>query len=111
MERTRSETLMMNLMLVAPTMKDKSFKDEQEWRLVVVANGETCPLNFAVENHCLFTHRTLSLTQDDGRTPVTEVFVGPSPRMSLSVETLYIYGQQFLGKIGVRASAVPYRDW
>ena len=102
---------MMNLMLVAPTMKHSSFKDEQEWRLVVLADDRNVPTKLRNGKSLLIPYRTLNLTENDGGTPVTEVCVGPSPHMSLSVETLHAYGQQFLGKIQVRASAVPYRDW
>jgi hypothetical protein len=96
----------------APILKDPSFAQEEEWRII------SCPLMNSFERFA-FREGTSALVPyyrlalDDGeRFQIAEVVVGPTPNPELSVGSVrnFLVSQE-LRDVPVRASKVPYRNW
>ena len=99
------------LLLMAPRLKHPSFQEEEEWRLIsgVDDNSEE---RFRVGKSMLIPYKEFELVEEGGKTPFTEVVVGPAPHMELSaasVESLLL-GSHLEG-VDVSLSEVPYRNW
>ena len=103
-----------DLVSVAPQIKDKSFKEEKEWRVV-------SPLYRLAENSVhhregpsmIIPYREFKLVKDGQPMQIGEVVIGPTPHPTLalgSLSTLYHSGSGV--EIGnARNSIIPYRAW
>jgi hypothetical protein len=100
------------LQLVAPALKDSSFAEEQEWRLI------RQPISFEHEPHfragrsVLIPYQEHSFPGKDHSVPIEELVIGPTPHPDLARDG----AQALLSSCGlnsttVRSSAIPYRTW
>jgi hypothetical protein len=102
------------LPLVAPALKDSSFAEEQEWRLVCLPTSfEDSPTRFRAGRSMIIPYHEHSLSDDDtSKLPVEELMIGPTPHPRLAREAaqnlLSSYG---LMKATVHSSSIPYRSW
>jgi hypothetical protein len=101
------------LLLMAPRLKHPSFEEEKEWRLISgVGSDDNSQVRFRVGKSMIIPYKEFELVGEDGKTPITEVVVGPAPHMELSVasvESLLL--ESGLGGVVVSLSDVPYRNW
>ena len=100
------------LPLLAPALKDPSFAEEQEWRLVCLpASFENDARQFRQGRSMLvpyYTHRFSTKAP----VPIEELVVGPTPHPALARDAtralLSDYGSP---SSNVRSSLIPYRNW
>jgi hypothetical protein len=100
----------------APMLKDQSFEEEREWRIIsrpILAHS----LDYREGRSLIVPYYRLPLWEDGQKTQLHEVIVGPTrdgERSMRSVSRL-IRGRDVIKErwihTPVRVSQVPYRDW
>ena len=100
----------------APILKDQSFKEEREWR--IISRPIFCQrLDYREGRSLIVPYYKLPLAEGDQKLHLHEVVIGPTPdvaRSRSSVTSLMVSREvvmQGIGKVNVRISQVPYRDW
>lgn len=99
--------------LLAATLKDPAFAEEQEWRLILSTRfAPPCPILFRPGKSLVTPYVVMRLTLDDGAFPIRQVVLGPSPHMPLDAYAVL----RLCAAHGVRVSellhsVVPYRAW
>jgi len=96
--------------MVAPILKHRAFRDEQEWRLV------TKPFAHSVTGHrpastMLVPFVACTYAPDGPSSPISEIVVGPSPHSDLEHRAVASMRKQLGLKVAVRSSRIPYRPW
>lgn len=108
------------LVKLSPMLKDKSFSEECEWRLVSVAN--TLDLDFRAGNSMLVPYKNLPLgSKDSLRKALKKIIVGHTPNAALAIASTNSFLVKTLlskkdyplkfGMFDIRASSIPYRTW
>ena len=101
------------LPLIAPALKDASFEEEREWRLVRLPSSfDDMDLQFREAKSMLIPYYQHRFPGNGGHAPVEELIVGPTPHPELAREA----AQSLLGTYGLRrpivkSSSIPYRTW
>jgi hypothetical protein len=99
------------LRLVAPALKDPSFAEEREWRLIRLADSfEQDDLHFRQGRSMLIPYHKHSF--EPNGVPVGELVIGPTPHPELARDA----AQALLLAAGrtsatSRVSSIPYRAW
>jgi Protein of unknown function (DUF2971) len=98
---------------LAPILKDKSFEEEDEWRLIsspiLLTHPQVC---FREGKSMILPFFKIELAQEDEHLSFPEIFIGPTPHevlSKISVESL-LSAKDFDGS-SVRLSGIPYRGW
>lgn len=101
------------LPMAAPILKDSSFREEEEWRLLCLGSSfaDTSP-QFRMGHSTLVPYFEHSIAVETGASPIADVVVGPTPHPELACEAV----QALLSSSGMqsaasRASSIPYRAW
>jgi len=99
-------------------LKNHKFKEELEWRIISVDamndawHQDTAPLGIREGKSTLIPYRRISLRNQHGRLPLTEIVVGPNPNTDQSVRSVKsLLASQGYADVKVRPSEVPYRNW
>jgi hypothetical protein len=101
-------------MSIAPLIKDESFKEECEWRLVA-------PFSGALPNKLCFRSGKSALkpyipfclkNTPNGELPIFEVVIGPSPHGNLDKQAVMrLLKQKNAKRNECQLSKIPFRDW
>jgi hypothetical protein len=99
-------------MKIASTMKDYSFKEEEEWRLVLTGHrsGQTESIDFRVGKSMIVPYYLLKLEPF----PIYNIHVGPCPHKELAkraVSKLLHENRIFLTPNNIKISKTPFRNW
>ncbi|MGA2577765.1 MAG: DUF2971 domain-containing protein [Bryobacteraceae bacterium] len=112
--RSAEEILPKYLTQCAPLLKDPSFEEETEWRLISQQPPLCTSSRFAFREgkSMLVPYYKFSLHRGDEPIRIEEVIVGPTPEPELAVASIrgFLYSQGIRGT-AVKSSAVPYRTW
>jgi hypothetical protein len=101
-----------NFVAFAPYMKDPSFIDEHEWRLVGRVRGDDSRVNLRPGRSLLVPYVPIDLYLTTANSPIYDIRVGPTPDPKLAINSLSLRlwkDVRFPG--GISTSSVPYRDW
>ncbi len=103
------------LLRVAPALKDASFYEEREWRVVSdVLNPSDAKPKFRVGKSMLIPYQEFKLAAGGQKMSVSRIIVGPTPHMSLSISSLaYLLSTSTNvdQTYSIEHSRVPYRSW
>ena len=111
----------------APILKDQSFEEEREWRIIsrpISAHS----LDYREGRSLIVPYYRLPLWEDGQKTEIHEIIVGPTQDVERSIKSVsrMIIGRDVIkdrnlkglqlikegwGRTPVKASQVPYRDW
>jgi hypothetical protein len=97
----------------APILKDKSFSEEREWRIIsrpLMCTRER--FGFRPGTSMLIPYYRVPISFSDQKVRLDEVVVGPTPHVEEA--RLAVWGflvRQELEEVPVNSSAVPYRNW
>ncbi len=97
----------------APILKDHSFREEKEWRLIsrpLMCSSKA--FEFRAGNSMLIPYYKLRLGADPAALKIKEVVVGPTPhphQSAMSARSFLV--RHSLRDVAVVPSAVPYRSW
>jgi hypothetical protein len=99
--------------LAAPALKDSTFSEEDEWRLVEVGSAiDHTVLHFRTTATVLIPYRELPLASSAGDFPVVEVIVGPMSNPELGEHAVgQLLGKLRVRRANVRRSTIPFRTW
>jgi len=108
--------LLPDLHTYAPILKDESFKEEREWRIIsrpVFARR----LDYREGRTLIVPYYKLPLCKHNQNLELHEVVIGPTPNAERSERSLtsFMASQKVVMQggrvVAVRISQVPYRDW
>ena len=98
-----------------PMMKDPSFSDEMEWRLVKFRStltpcDQSPEIKFRAKGNLIIPYLELKLSPG-GKLPINHVKVGPTDRMQshLLASVSMLLAKHGYGDVGVSASTIPFR--
>jgi hypothetical protein len=105
---------------LAPTLKDKSFSEEAEWRLVAIA--KTTELSFRAGSSMIIPYKTINLGDKHMlKTILKDIIVGHTPNVDLAKQATQSFLANALLQLSdfptnsrpfnVLESSVPYRNW
>jgi hypothetical protein len=112
-----STPLVYRLMKMALTMKDVSFEDEGEWRIVLSDirswddllryNFWQCHFRAGKSMLIPYWHLPFDVSA------IKEIWIGPTPHPKLAKEALrgFLYSRDLDGQVQVENSRTPYRNW
>lgn len=98
---------------LAPIIKDESFSEEKEWRLVSSTISQKSPgFAFREGEFSLIPYYNFSIIDENGRHSINNIVVGPSPHMELAQNSLSTFlAAKKLGAVEVKGSKIPFRNW
>jgi hypothetical protein len=100
-----------DFLAVAATIKNPSFSEEREWRLV----SEPKALNresWGIRRGASFLAPYYRLALGDReRSPIAEIVVGPTPNPDLSAYSIVFLRETTGLRIAIGKSSIPYRTW
>jgi len=99
------------LLRIAALVKDRSFHEEKEWRVVsqIFSNYIEPPIKFREGSSMLIPYIEMPLAESGQKIQIEDIFVGPSPTMNLSVDSLsrYLRRSAMCGRIA--SCGIPHR--
>jgi Protein of unknown function (DUF2971) len=100
--------------LYAPILKDPSFSEEKEWR--IISRPLSCKrenFDFREGNSMLIPYYRLNLGESPKDLGIHEIVVGPTPHPETSIRSTWSFLTKHAlnKKVHVTASRVPYRSW
>ena len=98
---------------LAPKLKDQSFREEREWRLISgLVSVDDPRLDFRPGKSGIIPYVKIRLEAADIDFPIKEVVVGPTQDMELATGAVSTFmSSQKIKNWRVRCSQVPYRNW
>ncbi len=106
--------LQSDLLRIAPLMKDESFHEEREWRLVLPSEMIRIPMQHKIEFRAVrdalvpYIAYPLLLPGQEGPILCTDLILGPGSHPNAEVGVNLLFTSQMIPTRG-RPSAVPYR--
>jgi len=101
------DSLVSKMITIAPYFKDKSFKEEKEWRLALITGSGN--VLFREGDRLIIPYVVFDLKDEDGNLPIDNIVIGPTVNMNESHSSL----KMLLGKHNLEASIeeseIPYR--
>jgi Protein of unknown function (DUF2971) len=99
--------------VVSPLIKDSSFHEEAEWRLVSLPRAiDKSEWHFRSRGTMVVPFIEIPLPVSDGVLELDALVIGPAKDIELAVSAAKAMDIRGLVKIGeVNASTIPYRDW
>ncbi len=98
---------------LAPILKDESFSEEKEWRLVSPVLSDRSPLfAFREGAYSLIPYLNFKIVDSSGKDCIEKTTVGPSPHMSLARNSLASFFLSCrLPTVEIEESKIPFRNW
>ena len=98
---------------LAPILKDESFSEEKEWRLVSsVLTSKSPGFAFREGQYSLIPYYKFSITNKAGKIGIKSIVVGPSPHHELARNSLTTFlHTQKLSRVEIKSSKIPFRHW
>lgn len=107
--------LFSQLIFVAPLIKDASFQEEMEWRLIWIpgrANSPPEALKFRPGPGVYIPYVPFSLVHGHVSVPIEELIIGPMPHQESAVRGISgALRERGIRWHSVRLSQVPFRTW
>lgn len=99
------------LVYFAPLIKNASFEEELEWRIVSKPKAiNSSDVGFRVRNSLLVPYCKFNLTRDSQKLKVDSICVGPMPHDELAMQSIIDFVAKHDIQSGVTKSMIPYRQ-
>jgi hypothetical protein len=98
---------------VAVLLKDPSFSEEKEWRIVSPLVAADHPqMDYRAGRSMLLPHFVVNLVSGGGTFPLGKIYIGPTVHPSLAQMSLinFLFKHKLLSGKGIQGSRVPYRS-
>jgi hypothetical protein len=100
---------LLSLLKIAPFIKNESFKEEQEWRLIATI-ADKYDVQFREGSKWIIPYYELALFKDDENLQFREVILGPTIDGNTAMQSL----KRLLGALDIKCkvipSKIPYRE-
>lgn len=110
----RGATFLLNtVQMCTPLFKNASFREEQEWRLVVNCYYDHQPKrHFRIWGSTAVPFIKIDIRKEHKHDFIKEVVIGPCSNENLAIRGVNrLLASRGLGKDKVRSSKIPYRTW
>jgi len=99
------------LLRIAAVVKDDSFHEEKEWRVVspVFTNFIEPPMKFREAPTMLIPYMEMPLADSGQKLPIEDIIVGPTPTVGLSMESIVRYLRRSGIDSRIASCGIPYR--
>lgn len=107
-------------LITAPFLKDSSFEEEQEYRIVALCNriGVTDPnderrykdLHFRTKLDGRITPYIKLFDQLEDDLPIKSIVVGPHPHQDAQLAAVHLVAEEHGIKCDIRPSRIPFRE-
>ena len=100
------------LLKIAALVKDDSFSEEKEWRVVsqVFTNFIESPIKFREAPSMLIPYMEMPLVDGGQKLPIGDIIVGPTPTINLSMESIVRYLNRLgVVNLSIKSCGIPYR--
>ncbi len=109
------EKIESDLLRIAAILKHPSFQEEEEWRIVspVLTDYVTSPVLFREGTSMLVPYLAFGLLPEKkGPIPLEHIFLGPTPNINLSMNSLTMFLSQkgIKPRNGIAYCQIPYRQ-
>ncbi|MEA3476534.1 MAG: DUF2971 domain-containing protein [Candidatus Cloacimonadota bacterium] len=106
-----SNTYTKMFLLVVSVLKDDSFSEEKEWRIIYFKSKkeDSTLINFRAGTSTIIPYVELELKTKFRFFPLSEIIIGPNQYKQLARESLKIYLNSLNLKCKITSSRVPYR--
>jgi hypothetical protein len=104
--RDNFSILVSKMMTLAPYFKDKSFKEENEWRLVFMPGGENL---FREGDTLIIPYVEFDLKDENGNLPIENIVIGPTLYPEESHASLQMLLNKYQISASIEKSTIPYR--
>lgn len=95
---------------LAPIIKDSSFSEESEWRLISSKGLCLTILDYRVGRSMLTPYFKIQF-KEAFKKALSKVVVGHTPHEKLAISATEMFLYKHVGNIHVKASLIPYRNW
>jgi hypothetical protein len=98
---------------LAPIIKDQSFSEEKEWRLVSSMVEIASPrFAFREGEYSLIPYYNFPIIDENKQNCISKIVIGPSPHMELAGNSLRTFlDAEQLNQVAVETSKIPFRNW
>ena len=98
---------------LAPILKDESFSEEKEWRLVSsTVSSKSDRFAFREGQFALIPYYNFPIVDEENKYAIDSIVVGPSPHMELAMNSLETFLRtKDISKVKIRSSRIPFRNW
>jgi Protein of unknown function (DUF2971) len=100
-----------DFVVFSPFLKNSSFKDEREWRLVGVVPFNDPRMRLRVGRSMLVRYLPIKLPLNRHSPLVWNIRVGPTPHPKLAVNSISHFFHKIRIQSSISPSSIPYRDW
>ena len=109
------ENIESDLLRIAAILKHPSFQEEEEWRIVspVLTDFVTSPVLFREGTSMLVPYLAFALLpKKKGPIPMEHIFLGPTPNINLSMNslTMFLLKEGIKPRNGIAYCRIPYRQ-
>lgn len=95
----------------APILKNQSFRDEHEWRLIAMIPSDDPRVKLRPGRSMLIPYVPIKLGLASNPSLVWDIKIGPTPNMTLASNAAAHFFRRARIKNGIGPSVVPYREW
>jgi hypothetical protein len=110
---TRMVASVVELFSILPILKDISFSEEREWRLISVLQPDDRRVEFRAGRATLIPYYEFELTDEKNKTlPIKSIIVGPTPNEDESLQAVktFLAQEGMSEQVAVISSKIPYRE-
>lgn len=105
-----------NLLQIAALLKNESFHEEQEWRLVLAVLEDKAnlgkPLGFCPRETTLVPYIKYAFSTDsDAQIPLVDVILGPGSHPNAVHAASFFLKSEGINNVSVRESSIPFRPF
>jgi hypothetical protein len=104
------EHILGTILILSPSLKDESFSKEEEYRIVYECHSEN-KIKYREGKSMIIPYIEFSLMDDDGKLPISKIWIGPTPHKVLSKLSVKRLLESNGYEIEVENSKIPYRSW
>lgn len=96
---------------IAARLKHSAFKDEGEWRLIMLADKNDPRIDLRAGKTMLIPYIPVKLNMKEQNHLIEDVCVGPTPNIDLASESASFLTMKANIANGIIKTEIPYRDW
>jgi len=97
---------------LAPLLKDESFSEEKEWRLVS-SLIDVYQLRYRPGKSMIVPYYSIPIESEGELTSINEIVVGPTPHLELSADSVssLLATTGTIPRPDLKSTTIPFRSW
>jgi hypothetical protein len=107
-----SVKIVLQIIEMLPILKNKSFREEKEWRLIIdLAYKDLSKIKFRIGKTVPIPYIEVDLIDKEGKLPIESIMVGPTPNKDESIKSINLFKyKEKMTNLKVEYSDIPYRE-